>query len=402
MNNKILLTILAIFIANTTMFAQWTQLTSGTTNMLNAVFFPTTDTGYVVGELGTILKTTDGGVNWIPQTSGTTSDLNDIFFINANYGYAVGGGGIEGNILRTTNGGDNWTIINGGPHNLTGVFFNDDSTGYVSGLANGNIYKTNDSCNTLSQKPCVPNAYILRTLFFTSIDTGYVAGDAGILKTTDGGNNWVQQSLDPANNLHFPSRDTGYGARSDGTVLKTTDGGINWSIQLAWSNYLSSVFFTDVNTGYIVGGDPVNGFPGIILKTINGGNNWTIQTNPISPIFYSVYFTSTDTGYVVGANGTILKTTNGGVVGIPESYEEENFHIYPNPSSNSIKISYNELKRKKYVLDIFNSLGEKMINQENIKNKDTIDIEKLKEGIYYVVLSSGTDYNKILKFVKIN
>ncbi|MFH1320098.1 MAG: YCF48-related protein [Bacteroidota bacterium] len=68
---------------------------------------------------------------------------------------------------------------------------------------------------------------------------------------------------------------------------------------------LSSVFFTDENTGYAVGNF------GKILKTINGGADWTIQTNSISNGLNSVYFSNTDTGYSVG-NGSIIKTTNGG------------------------------------------------------------------------------------------
>jgi photosystem II stability/assembly factor-like uncharacterized protein len=54
------------------------------------------------------------------------------------------------------------------------------------------------------------------------------------------------------------------------------------------------------------------GFGGTIEKTIDAGTNWT-------PVFYSseyvlnsVYFTNTNTGYAVGGSGTILKTSNGG------------------------------------------------------------------------------------------
>jgi photosystem II stability/assembly factor-like uncharacterized protein len=40
-------------------------------NMLNSVYFVDQATGYAVGNAGTIIKTTDGGISWIRQTSGT-------------------------------------------------------------------------------------------------------------------------------------------------------------------------------------------------------------------------------------------------------------------------------------------------------------------------------------------
>jgi hypothetical protein len=41
--------------------ATWEELPSGTTDILWSVYFPSADTGYAVGEKGTILKTTNGG-----------------------------------------------------------------------------------------------------------------------------------------------------------------------------------------------------------------------------------------------------------------------------------------------------------------------------------------------------
>lgn len=80
------------------------------------------------------------------------------------------------------------------------------------------------------------------------------------------------------------------------------------------TNNLQSVYFTDANTGYVVGGN-WNTNEGIILKTINAGNSWTnISTGSK---LYSVYFTDMNTGYSVGDSGTILKTTNAGLTWTP-------------------------------------------------------------------------------------
>ena len=45
-------------------------------------------------------------------------------------------------------------------------------------------------------------------------------------------------------------------------------------------------------------------------------NDWINQTSGTGSPLYSVHFPSMDTGYIVGGNGTILKTSNGGYVGI--------------------------------------------------------------------------------------
>jgi photosystem II stability/assembly factor-like uncharacterized protein len=78
---------------------------------LNSVFFiphGNANTGYEVGNSGTILKTIDGGANWQYQFSGTKESLKSVFFVNANTGYAVGG---SGTIIKATNLGDSLSGI---------------------------------------------------------------------------------------------------------------------------------------------------------------------------------------------------------------------------------------------------------------------------------------------------
>jgi hypothetical protein len=69
---------------------------------MNAIYFIDSNTGWVVGADGIILKTTNGGDNWIPQRSGTINYFESVFFIDSNTGWAVGN---DGTILKTNNGG---------------------------------------------------------------------------------------------------------------------------------------------------------------------------------------------------------------------------------------------------------------------------------------------------------
>jgi photosystem II stability/assembly factor-like uncharacterized protein len=55
--------------------------------------------GTVVGQLGTILRTTDGGQSWVREESGTNQDLYGVSLSETNTGNAVGAFGA---ILRAT------------------------------------------------------------------------------------------------------------------------------------------------------------------------------------------------------------------------------------------------------------------------------------------------------------
>jgi len=132
------------------------------------------------------------------------------------------------------------------------------------------------------------------------------------LKTTDGGTNWNSQSsgtTEYLSSVHFTDNNTGWVVGGEGTILKTTDGGTNWNSQSSGTlEGFSSVHFTDNNKGWAVG------TASTILNTTDGGENWNSQSSGTLGGFSSVHFTDNNTGWAVGSFGTILKTTNGGVI----------------------------------------------------------------------------------------
>jgi photosystem II stability/assembly factor-like uncharacterized protein len=104
-----------VFFSSLSVFGQWFPVNSGTTNNLNGAYLLDSGPGFVVGDAGTILKTTDAGATWAPLTSGTTTALHDVYLFNPNEGVAVGDGGL---ILRTTDGGAGWQSIASGVKDL--------------------------------------------------------------------------------------------------------------------------------------------------------------------------------------------------------------------------------------------------------------------------------------------
>ena len=125
--------------------AQWTQQVSGTTHTLEEIFFPAVDTGFVVGDSGTVLHTINGGNLWSAQNPDTTKHLTDVFFLNTQKGFVVGDSGY---FASTTNGGASWSgqyITQNNVLELNSVFFTTPLIGYVGGLddlSNGIILKT--------------------------------------------------------------------------------------------------------------------------------------------------------------------------------------------------------------------------------------------------------------------
>lgn len=371
--------LLFALVAISSAMGQWVPQNSGTTNNLNDVYFTDANTGYAVGDSGTIIITTNGGTLWSSQTSNTLNALSSVFFTDAITGYAVGD---SGTILKTINGGVTWEFQTSGfTYDIFSVHFPKADTGYAVGgtFLTGTILKTiNGGTNWTIIKS--DSNITLSSVFFIDANTGYAVGKMGwmsakslILKTTNGGIGWITKEFDDYymssfTSVCFPEANIGYVVGSccgpgtvDGILYKSTDAGENWTGQ-KWINVSAmgagSIHFLNADTGFVTSAWG----SGAIFKTINGGVNltgWITPTFSYPSLLNSVYFTDVDTGYVVGEGGTILKTTNGGITGLCENYlGSELLTIIPNPSKDKITISSPALIRNTQ-FSIFNVSGEK-------------------------------------------
>ncbi|MCP4439830.1 MAG: hypothetical protein GY810_12875 [Aureispira sp.] len=82
-------------------------------DFFKSISFPSEKTGYIIGEYGTIFKTTDFGDTWKKLATGNTvfnkdNRLRKIHFTSENTGYIVGNAGL---FWITTDGGDNWQRV---------------------------------------------------------------------------------------------------------------------------------------------------------------------------------------------------------------------------------------------------------------------------------------------------
>ncbi len=102
-NRIYLIIFLTIFSCMSTLLSQWfPQSPAPQGNDLISVQFINSNIGWAVSNSGTILKTTNGGLNWMAQVSGTFNHFSSVYFANYNEGWVVGVGGI---ILYTPNEG---------------------------------------------------------------------------------------------------------------------------------------------------------------------------------------------------------------------------------------------------------------------------------------------------------
>jgi photosystem II stability/assembly factor-like uncharacterized protein len=166
----------------------------------------------------------------------------------------------------------------------------------------------------------------LNKIQFVNSQTGWAGGYQSfvtqyvLLKTTNGGLNWINQIANfPYGNrvisLFFTDINTGWITGAEG-IYKTTNGGENYFTITNPSSIVYDCYFVNPLTGWTVGLESGTK----VARTTNGGNNWTQQTVNIgTEQLYYVYFVNENTGWCTGPN-SLIKTTNGGVNWFSQSH----------------------------------------------------------------------------------
>jgi photosystem II stability/assembly factor-like uncharacterized protein len=387
----------------------WTKLQSPVNSTLRSLSFVDSLTGWAAGEFGTIIHTSDGGMNWEIQNSTIQTFITDIHFSDNNYGWAVTLKDVfpfNTVLLKTTNGGENW-------------FAEDfqDSTAFM------------------------------RTIFFFDSLAGFIGGSY-IAYTSDGGLNWYRAEIDsnmvsgfPVYEFNFYNRQFGYacGGRIDiaGVIWRTTNSGLNWTAQGISPDEIFDVYIIDSLNAVTLSGDP-EGFFGIanlrtsdagitwgfeelpfyglsfsidfrtynegwsasgykFIFTSDRGETWSEVETPDSSIVYDLQFLDARNGYAVGGNGSILKL-NTDLVNIEDDGQPPVsmtlYQNYPNPFNPTTKIKYSVPGLTQVKLKIYDVLGNEtatLLNEEQGAGsyEAEFDATSLPSGIYFYQLQVG-------------
>ena len=112
---------------------------------INAIHFPSSQTGYAAGGNGLLLKTTDAGLTWSQSFISPFTTLSALYFTSVNVGYTNNAGGI----YKTIDAGNTWEAQNMNvPAIVKDIQFASENVGYA--LTDQKIYKTTNGGEVLA------------------------------------------------------------------------------------------------------------------------------------------------------------------------------------------------------------------------------------------------------------
>ncbi len=343
----------------------WVQQTSPVNTNLNGVDFVDPDHGWICGNTGTILHTTNGGQAWVQQDLGSLWDVTDIDFVDLAHGYAVGA---LSTIWRTTDGGATWTAIHHSEQTpaKTSVFVIDPNTVWVTGYdespggPTASIAVTTDAGATWEWGTIfMDHGTKAADIVAFSAQTALVSCDlrrydnswySGLYKTTDACASFqdVTSMSAPQQEVQFLSPRIGfYGPRWEGPggdLKETTDGGATWSSRHLDGDVLPThMSFMSASLGWVAGGYGY-GFA-YIARTTDAGSTWVQQETGTAGGLNRIQFITASIGTAVGGNGTILHTITGGMSGADVVTDSRSGgpHLLlpePNPSNGPVRLAY--------------------------------------------------------------
>ena len=311
--------VLSLCISSITAQSEWILRPGNLKGDLVAVYFTSSDKGWVAGDEGYLASTKDGGQTWTPYPLNTTANINEIYFRNDDNGYLVAGR----KMFITRDGGRTWQDIriwhtgefgSGRPEFLS-IRFSDKKRGYAIGsvqrksgddevVVDSLVMRTEDGGDTW-RRITVPSKLELFHLDFDGNSRGWIVGDEGlILASTDEGNTWSKQESGtrvPLYNVDFHNSTEGCVVGKQGTILRTQNGGGTWEkINTNFNESLMRVDFADDKNGWAVG------YTGLILRSNDRGATWVRQESNTRARLYGLYMDK-KYGWAVGAKGVILQ-----------------------------------------------------------------------------------------------
>jgi len=297
---------------------EWVTLESPTERTLSSLAF-SGNSGVAVGSYGAITSTVDGGKTWTSQSPEEEKSLSSVSFADPEHGLVAGD---EEMLLWSNDSGNTWTSSKTlpGRHIWSGCLLNSQT---AIGLGYGGvIFRTEDAGVTWEQIATGIDTWLSR-MKFVDENLGLAVGYSAIITTEDGGKTWTRRPIPPhigdcsLIGIACADKARWLVVGSQGVILESKDSGQTWISQSSpVKKVLYGVAWSDSQTATIVGEK------GLILQYVEGVG-WTERKSGTSYRLYAVEYTSPLIGYAVGQFGTILRTDDGG-----KTWKPENSHTY--------------------------------------------------------------------------
>jgi photosystem II stability/assembly factor-like uncharacterized protein len=317
---------------------------------LRAVCFPDEKNGWIVGDGGVCLNTSDGGGMWSVQQTGSGAILRDVRFKDALHGWACGDGdpkapevkqghilmgpgikNLNGTLLTTEDGGKTWKNswvqtgfelpsieISTAPVLQVGV-------GGAHGHIDGDILRSNDGGKQWNGDRSFRGLFDIRSLDdkrwvavgapvmvgFTPSPTSplYTNKNCRALFSKDAGKTWQVAKGSDARSILRCAATKGSGpvlaVGDKGNILRSEDAGENWSaVDSGTKNDLRHVVWSAKTENLAV----AVGAAGTILLSSDGGKTWKASTQGGTANFYGVCAAG-EKFLAVGEGGVIMRGT---------------------------------------------------------------------------------------------
>ena len=271
------------------------QTMDALSGVVKDISFASKKVGYAAGELGVVWKTTDSGTTWTRVLNvGFPLYFYGVAALSADEVVISGFDNQAGSavVWRSTDGGATWGSKLSFPQGWGGrVRFTDDQHGLLAGLTGSQVWSTQTGGETaddwtFAQPDPVENGWIGSQFTLLPSQRAYLSG-ISFCRSNDGGVGWkCGDSVDPVFDgpTEFVSKKVGWvggGTISpdvEGWIHRTTDGGKNWSDRTLDGDWpVRHIEAIDDTYVWAMAGDAYSGQGGIYYSD-DGGQTWSINT----------------------------------------------------------------------------------------------------------------------------
>ncbi len=365
-------------------------------------------------------RTTDGGDNWIQgviDSCVTCGRVSHLHALNCDTAFAmtfdpVDGGGA---LMRTNDGGLSWDSVNtadfSDPADFPNWvhFFNDQEGICMGDAIDGyfKIYRTTDGGQTWNRLPQanIPDTIgneVGFTRLYDAVDGNiwFMTSEQRMFRSNDFGVNWEVSEVPDIGGIQFSFRDQDHGLAipyiGGDTLLTTIDGGETWTVNPNFLPNDDRVYSIDYAKGvgtapgaYVVVGDT------LVTYSQDGGITWKDLSRELDFPFPAT-FLNVHTGWVGepsdGISGDGIFKYVGTTLGIPNpedvSSREENFTLFPNPSSGNVSIESKKRSTSNARVVVFDSQGRLLQKLEGLPSGSAMDLSALESGVYFVQITA--------------
>lgn len=387
-----------LFAASANAQTSWTIVPSGTTQDLNAMEY-----NYMVGDGGTLLTSADNGSTWTLLNTNTPNDLFSFISCGSGCFYFCGDTGL---VARGTSNGlvveDH--AIAGYDLPLWNVQIQGTDQPFVVGDS-GYFAKSFNFGTVFTQYPTGTEEHLYGLTGFAVPYRIAVGANGTIILSNDLGLTWVPISSGTNADLrdvHTLQSASAIAVGTNGTILRSeiASNGQVWSVISSPVTADLNAVFRDGSSGAIM----AVGDGGVILRSLDDGLTWTQLISGSNQDLYDVFPWFGAGWFAIGANGTILRSTDGGGSGVGIGELNGSLVIIgPNPTRDHITIQWNGSSNAVANIQVLDLLGKVLwSDRASLAGPFVVDLSEQATGAYFIRVTPVDEPAVVVRVQKVD